>query len=47
MMNKFTNSGNGGHDFTQFELIQNGSLTGGIETDHKNTHFPLAKEFGE
>jgi len=30
-----------GDDFTKLELVQNGSLTGGIQSDHKNTHLTL------
>lgn len=29
--------------FTELELVENGSLTGGVETDHKNTHLFLAE----
>jgi len=32
---------NGGDDFTQLELIQDGGLSGGIETDHQNAHLLL------
>jgi len=37
----------GGHDFTKLELVEDGGLTGGIETDHQDTHFLLAEEGGE
>jgi hypothetical protein len=43
-MNIFTNSRNCSYNFTQLELIQDGSLTGGIKTDHKDTHLSLAEE---
>ena len=29
--------------FTKLELVENGSLTGGVETDHKNTHLLLSE----
>ena len=29
--------------FTELELVKNGSLTGSVETYHKNTHFFLAE----
>lgn len=39
-----TDRGNGGNDFSEFELIQDGRLAGGVEADHENTHFLFAKE---
>jgi hypothetical protein len=33
------------HTFAELELVKDGSLTGGIEADHKNTHFLLAELF--
>jgi hypothetical protein len=38
-----TNGGDGGDDLTELELVKNGSLTGGIESDHQNTHLGLVK----
>ena len=35
------------HDFAQLQLVQNCGFTSGVKTDHKYTHVPLAKEFGE
>jgi hypothetical protein len=39
---KRTDCGDGGDDFTEFQFIQNGGLSGSIKTDHQNTHFLLA-----
>lgn len=33
-----TNCGDGGDDFTQLQLIQDGGLSGGVETDHQDSH---------
>ena len=41
---ELTNGRDGGDDFTKLELIQDGGLTGSVQTDHKNTHFLLAEE---
>ena len=46
-LNLPTDGGDGCHDFAQLQLVQNCGFTGGIETNHENTHVPLAKEFGE
>jgi len=32
-----TNGGDGGHDLSELELVENGGLTGGIESDHENS----------
>lgn len=37
-----TNRGNGGDDFTELELVQDGGLTGGVKTDHQNAHLLAA-----
>ena len=42
-----TNGRNGGDNFAQLELIQDGGFTGGVETNHQNAHFLLAKELRE
>ena len=42
-----TDSRDRGDDFTELELVQDGGLTGGIETNHQNSHFFLRKEFAE
>lgn len=41
---ELTDGRDGGNDFAQLELVQDGSLTGGIQTDHKDAHFLLAEE---
>lgn len=33
-----TDRGDGGDDFTKFELVEDGGLTGGIKTDHQDSH---------
>jgi hypothetical protein len=30
--------GNSGYNFTKLELVKDGGLSGGVETDHQNTH---------
>jgi len=42
-----TDCGDGGHDLTELKLIQDGGLTGGVETDHKDPHILLAEEAAE
>jgi len=39
-----TNCGNGCDNFSQLELVQDGSLTSSIKTYHENTHLFLSKE---
>merc|ERR1711934_503637 len=39
--------GDGGHDLTKLELVEDGGLTGGIEADHKNAAVLLADELTE
>jgi hypothetical protein len=39
-----TNGGDSGDDFTQLQFVQNGGLTGGVQTNHQNTHFLVAEE---
>lgn len=34
---RLTDSGNGGNNLAELELVKNGGLSGGIESDHKNT----------
>jgi hypothetical protein len=41
-----TDCRDGGDDFAQFELVQNGRLTGGVESDHEDAHLLFAKEAG-
>jgi len=33
-----TDRGNGGDDFTELQLVQNGGLSGGVKTDHQDSH---------
>jgi len=44
---KYTNGGNGGDDLSELEFVENGCLTGGVETDHKYTHLLLRKQATE
>ena len=50
-MMKLTNSGDGGDNLTELELVQNGGLTSSIKTNHENPHLLLgkkpAKQLGE
>lgn len=39
-----TDGGDGGDDLTKLELVKNGGLAGGIETDHENSHFLLVED---
>ena len=32
------------HNFSQLELVQNGGLSGSVESDHEDAHFLLAEE---
>lgn len=42
-----TNSGNSRDDLTKLELVENGGFTGGIETDHQDTHLLLPPQLIE
>lgn len=42
-----TNSRDSGNNFTKLKLVQNGGLTGGIKTNHKNAHLLLTEETAE
>ena len=44
MVKKHTNSGDGGDDLTELELVQNGGLTSSIKTNHENPHLLLGKK---
>ena len=33
-----TDRGDGGDDFSQLQLVQDGGLTGGIESDHQDSY---------
>jgi hypothetical protein len=39
-----TDCGDGGDDFTKLQLVKNGGLSGGIETNHQNSHLLLAPQ---
>lgn len=39
-----TNGGDRGHDFTQLELVEDGGLSGSVQSDHQNSHLLLAPE---
>ena len=39
-----TDSRNCGHDFTKLQLIEDGRLSGSIQSDHENAHLLLAPE---
>jgi hypothetical protein len=39
-----TDCGDGGDDFTELQLVEDGGLSGSIETDHENSHFLLSPE---
>jgi len=39
-----TDCGDGGDDFTELQLVEDSGLSGGIETDHKNSHLLLSPE---
>ena len=39
-----TDGGDGGDDLSKLQLVKDGSLTGGIESDHQNTHLLLTEE---
>ena len=33
-----TNCGDGGDDFTELQLVEDGGLSGGVKTDHQDSH---------
>ena len=39
-----TDCWDGGDDLTELQLVENGGLSGGIETNHQNTHLLLTPE---
>lgn len=39
-----SDSGDGGYRLVEFELVQDGCLTGGIETEHQDAHLFVAKD---
>ena len=42
-----TDGGDGGHYFSQLELVQDGCLARRVQTHHKDPHFLLAHEISE
>lgn len=42
-----TNGGDGGDNFSELELVQDGGLTGSIKTHHQNSHLPLGEKPAE
>ncbi len=46
-----TNGGDSGDDFAQLQLVENGGLSGGVQTNHQDSHLLLppepVKEFAE
>jgi len=42
-----TDGGDSGDDLTELQFVKDGSLTGGVETDHKNPHILLAEKAAE
>jgi len=39
--------GNGSDDFAEFQLVEDGRLSGGVEANHENPHLLLAEEASE
>lgn len=42
-----TDSRDSGDDLAELELVEDGRLSGGIESDHEDTHLLLAEEAGD
>ena len=42
-----TDGGDGGHYFSQLELVQDGCLARRVQTHHKDPHFLLSEEITE
>lgn len=42
-----TDGGNSRDNFTELELVENRSLSGGVKTDHQNSHLLLPPELVE
>ena len=43
----FTDCRDGGNDFAEFQLVQDGSFSGSVETDHQDSHLPPSPELIE
>ena len=41
-----TNSWDCGYNFSQFEFVENRSFTGGVQTDHENSHLLFGEKPG-
>jgi len=39
-----TNGGDGGDDFSELQFVQDGSFTGGIQSNHENSHLLLPEQ---
>lgn len=39
-----TDGGNGGDDLAEFEFVEDGGFTGGVQPDHEDPHLLLAEE---
>lgn len=39
---RHTDGWDGGDDFTELQLVEDGRLSGGVETDHENAHLLLS-----
>jgi hypothetical protein len=44
---RLTDSGDGGDDLSELELVEDGGLTGSIEPNHQNPHLLLGEEAAE
>ena len=44
MIAVLTDCGDSGDDFTELELVENSGLSGGIETNHEDSHLLLAPQ---
>jgi hypothetical protein len=47
MQRALTDGGDGGDDLPELELVEDGGLTSGVETDHENPHLLLGEEAAE
>lgn len=41
---ELTNGGDGGNNFSKFELVQDGRLPSSVQSNHQDPHFFLAKQ---
>jgi len=47
VMPDHTDRGDGCNDFTELQLVENCGLSGGIQTNHQNSHLLLSPELIE